>query len=212
MDLSIHELLLKRLKCTEFIGNYTPTMGMISKSNLNPQFFKLRKVFAKKSQISADVKCHKQYIKDLLRQKSRKRGQKLYPSKQTRPANHSYASKLPQPLDFSYLICDSSTYSIRKPVKPIKLSIFTSTPAPKYDLPKKWLNEQGLDFHIIQGSSKKLEAKKPFRLDDGTVKKNSVSQSLDLSPNRRQIIFSKQRDNHKSKDFSCSCNAIDLDT
>lgn len=49
MDQDFKELLINRLKFLEFEGYNSPTMKLISRNNLNPKIYKLKKIFTKNS-------------------------------------------------------------------------------------------------------------------------------------------------------------------
>ena len=220
MDLSMNELLLKRLKCLEFQGNFTPTMGMISKSNLNPQFFKIRKVFSKKSQLSLEPRNPKLKIDDILRRRLRKtsKWQSLLPtkSKKNNISINSLTSKLPKLSkipEIPHISYQSPTYSIANVVKPKKLRKGLNREANlRYGEYQKRATENELKQTAIEGSRVALNTKTNIQqlLVENGCEENISSQSLDLTSSRRHIIFSKTR-NHKSKDFASFYNGTDAE-
>lgn len=191
IDRNLKELLMNRLKYLEFQGNYSPTMGLINKTSLNPKYFKLKKHLAKNTEFSLDRRKANLQLKklmppyhkpSLLSQSSTLSPHKKYNS----PTLITDPYKLPESPAIPYI--ENQSFQDIKPK--------TNT-LPKLSI-KTYKKSKLSDFcYIMEPTPSKLyddlrhslAKKKHFH----PAKPAALSQSLEFSPSGRQIILSKNK-------------------
>ena len=206
MDLSLNELLLKRLKYTEFQGNYSPTMDLIPKNNINPKFFKLKKFFSKAPQLHFSYRkpinlftkiLPKPYFKPKMNTE-----QLLSPSKEILSifsAKFEKPEKFPQ--IFSKISLETKVSSEKKYNKTKKLPKLVIN-ASKISINNKFSNKTE-DYKISE--FEKLAQNYEYQtrtLNEPGLRECQISHSLDLSHSNRKIIFSKKKNPKNFKDFA----------